>query len=143
VHGSPRKINEYVYEDRPEATFERLAESAGADVLLFGHTHLPYLRRVGTTLFVNAGSVGRPRDGDPRAGYVLLRLPPAGVVPSSPAASRRDEFQGDGRLQVEFRRVVYDVDAAARAVVRAGLPSAFADHLRAGGLERAAEGARP
>jgi predicted phosphodiesterase len=50
VHGSPRKINEYLYEDRPEATFERVAKVAGCDVLLFGHTHLPYEKRCSSTL---------------------------------------------------------------------------------------------
>ncbi|WP_316934405.1 metallophosphoesterase family protein, partial [Hymenobacter sp. AT01-02] len=44
VHGSPRKINEYLFEDRPEASFRRVLEDAGADILLFGHTHKPYHR---------------------------------------------------------------------------------------------------
>jgi putative phosphoesterase len=114
VHGSPRRINEYLYADRPEATFERIAKLAGCDVLLFGHTHLPYARWVGKTLFVNAGSVGKPKDGDPRAGYVLLEL------------ARRPA--------VEFRRVAYDVPAAARAVRASGLPAHFADVLESGGL---------
>jgi putative phosphoesterase len=122
VHGSPRKINEYLYEDRPTATFERLAALAGADVLVFGHTHLPYVKRVGSTLFVNGGSVGKPRDGDPRAGYALLYL--------------------DRGVRVDFRRVVYDVDSAAQAVVRAGLPPHFAELLTTGGRGTAAEGAR-
>jgi putative phosphoesterase len=123
VHGSPRKINEYVFEDRPEATFQRLAALAGTDLLLFGHTHLPYVKRVGRTLFVNAGSVGKPRGGDPRAVYTLLTL--------------------GGELAVEFRRVTYDVGAAADAVRAAGLPPAFAELLLTGGVERASEGAPP
>jgi diadenosine tetraphosphatase ApaH/serine/threonine PP2A family protein phosphatase len=69
--------------------------------------------------FVNTGSVGRPKDGDPRAGYVLLDL-------ASPTA-------GDGEARVEHVRVAYDVDAAARAVVGAGLPEDFAAFLRTGG----------
>lgn len=113
VHGSPRKINEYLYEDRPEATFQRIAKVAGTDVLLFGHTHLPYQKRAGSTLFVNAGSVGKPKDGDPRAGYVLLSL--------------------DQAPEVEFRRVSYDVEAAAGAVRAAGLPELFATQLETGG----------
>jgi predicted phosphodiesterase len=122
VHGSPRKINEYVYEDRPAATFERLAALAGTDVLLFGHTHLPYVKRVGRTLFVNAGSVGKPRGGDPRAVYALVDL---GRVPT-----------------VEFRRVAYDAPAAAEAVRAAGLPAALAELLLSGGVEPAEEGAK-
>lgn len=115
VHGSPRKINEYVFEDRPAATFERLAALAAADLIVFGHTHRPYQKRVGPTLFVNAGSVGKPHDGDPRACYALLDL--------------------DRELRVEIRRVVYDVAAAAAAVRQAGLPEAFAAILETGGLE--------
>lgn len=113
VHGSPRRINEYLYEDRPRATFERLARVAGADVLLFGHTHLPYQKTISGTLFINTGSVGKPKDGDPRAGYVLLRL------------GRRN--------RVEFRRIEYDVDAAAQAIRDSSLPGEFALDLESGG----------
>jgi len=114
VHGSPRRINEYLYEDRPLATFERIAAAAGAEVILFGHTHLPYQKSVGGTFFVNAGSVGKPKDGDPRAGYAILEV--------------------TRRPRVEFRRVAYDVAAAARAVRESGLPPHFADVLESGGL---------
>jgi putative phosphoesterase len=113
VHGSPRKINEYLYEDRPLATFERLAALAGTDLVVFGHTHRPYQRRVGKTLFVNAGSVGKPHDGDRRACYAILE-------------TARE-------TRVEFRRVDYDVAAAAAAVRRVGLPAAFAEILERGG----------
>jgi putative phosphoesterase len=113
VHGSPRKINEYLYADRPPATFERIARLAGTDVLFFGHTHLPYQKSTAGTLFVNAGSVGKPKDGDPRAGYVL--------------------FSSGLRHRVEFRRLAYDVAAAARAVRQAGLPESFALALETGG----------
>lgn len=118
VHGSPRKINEYLFEDRPVATFERLAALAGTDLVLFGHTHRPYQKRVGKTLFINAGSVGKPHDGDRRACYALLER---------------------GReSRAEFRRVDYDVAAAAAAVRRAGLPAEFARILERGGPAGAA-----
>jgi len=113
VHGSSRKINEYLFEDRPTATFERLATLAGTEVLLFGHTHRPYQKRVGRTLFVNVGSAGKPHDGDPRACYALLDL--------------------GATTQVAFRRVGYDVAGAAQAVRQAGLPEAFAEILEHGG----------
>jgi putative phosphoesterase len=111
VHGSPRRINEYLYENRPKESFERLAKLAGTDVLCYGHTHLPYSRQVAKTLFINTGSVGKPKDGDPRAGYVLLEL-------------RRGP-------RPEFRRVAYDVQAAAEAVRQSGLPPLFAEELEA------------
>jgi putative phosphoesterase len=119
VHGSPRKINEYLYEDRPQATFERVAKLAGCDVLLFGHTHLPYQKKVAKTLFINTGSVGKPKDGDPRAGYVLLTL--------------------KRRSSVHFRRLSYDVQAAAQAVRQSGLPGYFADVLETGDAISAAQ----
>lgn len=114
VHGSPRKINEYLYEDRPKASFERIAKLATIDVLLFGHTHLPYTKRVNNTLFVNIGSVGKPKDGDPRGSYALLKM--------------------GRRTNVEFRRVRYDVTAAADAIRETDLPDHFADLLETGGL---------
>ena len=109
VHGSPRKINEYLYEDKPDATFARIAEGAHADIIVCGHTHKPYDKSVAGTRFVNVGSAGKPKDGDPRACWALLD-------------SAADT--------VEFRRVAYDVEAAAKAIEAAGLPSEFADQLR-------------
>lgn len=113
VHGSPCKVNEYLFEDRPAATFDRIAQMAGTDVLVYGHTHLPYQKWVGATLFVNDGSVGKAKDGDPRACYALVEL--------------------GRRSRAELRRVAYDVEAAARAVEDSGLPVEFAAQLRSGG----------
>ena len=113
VHGSPRRINEYLYEDRPLASFQRLARSAEADAIVFGHTHLPYTKDVDGVLFVNAGSVGKPKDGDPRACYAILEA-------------------RDGALSVEFRRVAYDIKAVVEAIRHGPLPAAFAAMLEAG-----------
>jgi hypothetical protein len=75
VHGSPRKINEYLFEDRPDASLERLMDSTGVDVLVCGHTHLPYHRILPSgRQVINAGSVGKPKDGDPRACYLTLSM---------------------------------------------------------------------
>ena len=112
VHGSPRKINEYLYETRPLHSLERIAQMSEADVLVFGHTHLPYVKQVAGVLFVNDGSVGKPKDGDVRAAYALLDIQAGKVVAS-------------------IRRVAYDVVAAAAAVRKSGLPPRFADLLEA------------
>ena len=72
VHGSPRKVNEYLFEEKP-ATFERIAALADCDVLVFGHTHKPWIHEYGGVLFVNCGSVGKPKDGDARAAFALLK----------------------------------------------------------------------
>lgn len=127
VHGSPRRVNEYLFEDRPDRSLLRMMVEARADVMLFGHTHKPYHRALpdetgaGEAVVrhaVNTGSVGKPKDGDPRAGYVLLTLDPE--RPKSDASY----------CSVEFVRVEYDVERAARAVEASPLPDAFAQMLR-------------
>ena len=72
VHGSPRRINEYLYEDKPDSTFARIAADAGADLIVCGHTHRPYEKSVAGVWFVNDGSAGKPKDGDPRACWALV-----------------------------------------------------------------------
>ncbi len=121
VHGSPRKINEYLFEDRSDASLLRIVRAADADLLCFGHTHKPYHRvlpdpesRWGKRHAVNIGSVGKPKDGDPRSCYAVLELDPAREVP----------------VEVEFVRVRYDVERAAQAVEESPLPDAFAEALR-------------
>src|SRR5436190_983896 len=57
VHGSPRKVNEYLFEDKPARTFERIAALADCDVLVFGHTHKPWVHAYGGVVFVNCGAV--------------------------------------------------------------------------------------
>jgi len=110
VHGSPRKVNEYLFEDKPARLYERLAADEDADVLVFGHTHKPWVREHGGVLFVNCGSVGKPKDGDPRGAFAVL-----------------DATSGDLRVAIE--RVPYDADAVAAEVRAAGLPGEFADKL--------------
>jgi predicted phosphodiesterase len=63
VQGSPRRMNEYLFEDRALSSFRRLAASSNPDVIVYGHTHQPYTKLVDGVLFVNVGSVGRPKDG--------------------------------------------------------------------------------
>ena len=72
VHGSPRKVNEYLFEDKPASLYERLAAAESDPVLVFGHTHKPWVHEFGGVLFVNCGSVGKPKDGDPRCAFALL-----------------------------------------------------------------------
>lgn len=109
VHGSPRSLHEYLPEERPIVTFERIAKVAECDIMLFGHTHLPYQKQVADTLFVNTGSVGRPKDGDPRACYVIL-----------------------DNGQVEFRRIEYDMEVASKAIKESDLPDYYAEELIVG-----------
>jgi predicted phosphodiesterase len=128
VHGSPRKINEYLFEDREEASMLRILEGAHADILCFGHTHKPYHRILnsGTDAephfhhAINIGSVGKPKDGDPRGGYVLLEL------------DEHSNLRNKNSIRVEFVRFEYDVEKAAEAVEHSPLPNAYATALRMG-----------
>jgi putative phosphoesterase len=120
VHGSPRKINEYLFEDRPVSSFQRLAASSDADIIVFGHTHRPYTKLVDGVLFVNAGSVGKPKDGDWRACYALLE--PTAAQP------------------VTFFRLEYDVSTVAAAIRASELPDHFASDIERGGAPVPAAG---
>jgi putative phosphoesterase len=113
VHGSPRKVNEYLFEDKPARTFERIAAGADCDVLVFGHTHKPWIHEYGGVLFVNCGSIGKPKDGDPRAAFALL------------------ELDGRGSVSASIQRVPYDAESVAGEVVKVGLPSEYAEKLLA------------
>jgi predicted phosphodiesterase len=117
VHGTPTLNTLYWTEDRPDSFCLKMARHAGmqrGDVLCFGHTHVPWHREVEGMHFVNTGSVGRPKDGDWRAGYVVLEV--GGAAPS-----------------VGFVRVEYDLARAMDGIRASGLPDEFAEHLATGG----------
>lgn len=114
VHGSPRKINEYLFENRPDASLERLLDMTQADVLACGHTHIPYHRILPSGRHVvNAGSVGKPKDHNPEACYAISEV------------SNRD-------LTATFKRVPYDVERAAQAIEATDMPNEYAEMLRTG-----------
>ncbi len=134
VHASPRRINEYLMLDRPEAHLAKLAEQAEADVICFGHIHLPYHRAVETESgriahFVSDGSVGKPKDGDPRACWAEVVIGTAEEVESVAPHDVSAECAGGAWVGVRFHRVAYDIESVAAAVVAAGLPARLADAL--------------
>lgn len=117
VHGTPTLNTVYWTEDRSDDFCRRMAGSVGlasGDAIAFGHTHNPWHRVVDGIHFVNAGSVGRPKDGDWRAGYARLTL-------------------GEGEPVVEFVRAEYDIAATVTGVRAAGLPEDFVRFLETGG----------
>jgi predicted phosphodiesterase len=123
VHGAPTLNTLYWTEDRPDSFASKMAGSAGAkagDLIAFGHTHKPWHRVVEGVHFLNTGSVGKPKDGDWRAGYALVEA---------------DEEVGS----VEFVRVEYDVERAVDGILRSELPDEFADLLRTGGAAKPVE----
>lgn len=107
-HGSPRHDDEYVL---PWNAHEELLEIAQAPFVILGHTHMPMTFSCREGLLVNPGSVGQPRDGDPRAAWGLLDT---------------------SRRTFEVRRVSYDVDAVSHEIRKAGLPAELGDRLYSG-----------
>ncbi len=93
--------------DTPISRLRELADLTPAQVIVHGHSHVPYVRKVDQTLWINTGSVGRPDDGDPRACYAVMRL-------------------SQDSIDVQHFRVTYDVEAEVRAIHRNHLPEDFA-----------------
>ncbi len=137
THGSPRKINEYLLLDRTEDFLARLARDAGADVVCHGHIHIPYHRSFevqggGTVHYISSGSVGKPKDGDPRACWVELLLGSPDELreagPDDPARARAGK--SETHVAIRIHRVDYDVEAVAAAMLALGLPATLAQALR-------------
>jgi predicted phosphodiesterase len=123
VHGAPTLNTLYWTEDRADAFCLKMASTAGlrqGDLIAFGHTHKPWHRMVEGIHFVNTGSVGKPKDGDWRAGYVVVEID--------------EEVRG-----VEFVRVGYDLERAVEGILGSELPDEFADQLKAGGTPKPVE----
>lgn len=112
VHGSPRDpLDEYVQDDLPVPVFESFLKATGADILVMGHTHVPYVMKVDGKLIINPGSVGQPRDNDSRASCALVDTK---------------------KMQAEIVKVKYDVETAAKKIREAGLPVLLAERLKTG-----------
>lgn len=107
-HGSVDSAIEYVFEEQVD---ESLIERARCEILVLGHTHVPYVRRLRQGLVVNPGSVGQPRDRDPRASFAVLETEPMGC---------------------RIERVAYDTSAAWKDILEAGLPEFLAERLLIG-----------
>jgi predicted phosphodiesterase len=123
VHGTPTLNTLYWTEERPDTFCVKMARAANAregDMIAFGHTHKPWHREVAGIRFLNTGSVGKPKDGDWRAGYVLVEA---------------EEEIGE----VEFVRVEYDLERTVEGILRSELPDEFAEQLRAGGSPKPVE----
>jgi predicted phosphodiesterase len=123
AHGSTRSIDEYILIDTDEKYVLDMMQEADADMLFVGHSHKPYHRILDDVdnkfkHVVNLGSVGKPKDGDPRGCYVII------TIASDSSISDKNS------IHVEFRRFDYDVESSAKMIENSLLPGEFADALR-------------
>jgi putative phosphoesterase len=115
VHATPRDpMDEYI--DDSEEQWRARLQHVNVDFVCVGHTHMPMHLQLGDVQVVNPGSVGQPRDGDPRAAYAIIE---------------------DGK--VSFRRVAYDIDRTVDHMRNAGIEDAIVEKaenvLRSGGAQ--------
>jgi len=103
VHANPTTDDEHLWPDADDALLERLVGAEGAAAIAFGHLHLPYVRMWRGKMLVNVASAGLPKDGDPRACYVL--------------ATERS-----GGWEIKHRRVAFDVKKVATQLADCGIP---------------------
>jgi len=125
AHGSTRKVDEYVMIDTDEQYVSEMMEEVDADLLFVGHSHKPYHRVIPTSdnrfkHVINTGSVGKPKDGDPRGCYVQVTL--------NEYSSSLDPES----IKIDFVRFDYDIEKAAIALEESPLPKEFAEMLRVG-----------
>lgn len=123
AHGSPRSIDEYVLIDTDENYLLQMMNEVDAGLLIVGHSHKPFHRVLRTQdgrtkHVINIGSVGKPKDGDPRGCYVLLTL------------NESSSFEQQDSIEVTFVRFNYDVEKAATAIENSPLPVELAERLR-------------
>lgn len=110
-HATPIKNNLYWYDDREEDFFLHMARKANADIMIYGHTHIPYRKNINNKIFINAGSVGKPKDGDIRTCACIVDIT-------------------NERVLTEFLRIPYDIEKTISGIIESGLPPYFAERLR-------------
>jgi len=114
AHGSPDdQLREYVDPRTHGDLFQHYLAKTGSALVALGHTHVPYSWGGERGRVFNPGSVGQPRDGDPRAAYAMVTV-------------------DGGSSSLDLRRAEYDVRRAARKIIDAGLPRQLADRLLVG-----------
>lgn len=110
-HGSPRDlVDEYVFPDYPKDEMRRWLKEKGVQIIVLGHTHIPFIQRFEEGVVMNPGSVGQSRNGDPRASYAILSIQ-------------------NGKFEVEIRRVSYAIEKVAKDILKSGLPKFLAERL--------------
>jgi putative phosphoesterase len=111
VHGSPENTRwDYVWPTTSESILKKFLEKTKADILVLGHTHMPFVRKIDNKLVLNPGAIGQPRDQNPCASFALI----------------------NDALKIKIMRVPYDVSRTAYGIINAGLPRFLAERLYGG-----------
>lgn len=111
VHGSPESIEEYIREGSKE--IDKYFELMTTDVLICGHTHLPYIHEKDGKFLLNTGSVGKPKIGKPLSSYILLNVDGKNISP-------------------EIIRLSYDTDTMIKHLKENGFPEKYAEAIKTG-----------
>jgi putative phosphoesterase len=110
-HGSPSDpLNEYVFPGEALKKFDRFFDKTKADILILGHTHVPFVNRMNSKILLNPGSVGQPRDGDPRSSYIIIEI------------NEKD-------ISISPKRVEYDIEEVRTRMKSKGLPGFLSERL--------------
>jgi predicted phosphodiesterase len=104
THATPKRDDEHVWPDASDEQLEAITAGVTQHTIAFGHLHVPYVRTWRDRMFVNVASAGLPKDGDPRAHYVILT-------------------QQSGGWSVRSRRVAFDVDKVEKQIRKSGMPN--------------------
>jgi len=113
-HTAPKlSQHHYIPLDTAEQELIDYYEGLRADILITGHTHIPYIKNIGNRLLINPGSVGEPRDGDPRASFAVF-----------------DTDTG----QVELNRLAYDTTDTLKILKESGYPEYSAYCMKYGAM---------
>ena len=113
THGSPVSNKEYVGSQTSKSRLKELALASAADIVISGHSHLPFVGKAKGVTFINTGSVGRPDDGNPKTSYAVLTLKKKSIA-------------------VEHFRLDYDIKRTVEAIHANQLPPEFAEMLLQG-----------
>lgn len=111
VHGSPRKNNEYLYEDSTE--LDEIGEITEVDIMACGHTHMAYHKIVNGIHMINSGTVGRPKEGNPDITYMIINIT-------------------EKNVDTEMVKLEYDYETVAKAIENSSLPNEMAEKIRKG-----------
>jgi putative phosphoesterase len=117
VHGSTRSNDEYVYENHNLADVQLMLDTEKADFIIMGHTHKPYIRHIEATkesptgILINCGSVGRSREENPLATYLILHI-------------------SDKNINPEIVKLKYPVKEVIKAIEESPIPDFYAEFLK-------------